>query len=66
MYICSCTSYYRELVVGLRTQFCTLLEMVLEYDYIPHTYKILGTQFCETLSHPSSRTFHLLELTTLI
>jgi hypothetical protein len=40
--------------------------MVLEHDYIPHTYKIVGTQFCDTLSHPSFRTFVLLELTTLI
>jgi hypothetical protein len=27
MCICVCTSYYCELVVGLRTQFCTLLEV---------------------------------------
>ncbi len=40
--------------------------MVLEHDYIPHTHKIVGTQFCDTLSHPSFRTFSLLELTTLI
>jgi hypothetical protein len=67
MCICICTSYYCELVVGLRAQFYTLLEvcggwelgcltldtetslyaedrglqvlMVLEHDYIPHTYK---------------------------
>ena len=29
--------------------------MVLDHDYIPHTYKIVGTQFCDTLSHPSFR-----------
>ena len=23
--------------------------MVLEHDYIPHTYKIVGTQFCDTV-----------------
>ncbi len=45
--------------------------MVLEHDYIPHTcnltqptyiphtHKIVGTQFCVTLSHPSFRTFRL-------
>ena len=65
MRICVWTSYNCELVVGLRAQFCTLLEvwggwelhvdashenglyaedrglqvpMVLEHDYIPHTY----------------------------
>jgi hypothetical protein len=41
--------------------------MVLtEHDYIVHRYKIVGTQFCDTLSHPSFRMFLLLELTTLI
>ena len=69
--ICVCTSYHCELVVGLRKQFWTLLltfdiedrgiqvSMVLDHNYIPHT-------FCDTLSHPSFRTFRLLELTTLI
>ena len=27
--------------------------IVLDHDYIPHTHKIVGTQFCDTLSHPS-------------
>jgi hypothetical protein len=40
--------------------------MVLEHDYIPHTYKIVETRFCDALFHPSLRTFRLLELTTLI
>jgi hypothetical protein len=31
----------------------SLIPMVLDHDYIPHTYKIVGTQFCDTLSHPS-------------
>ena len=32
--------------------------IVLDHDYIPHTHKIVGTQFCDTLSHTSFRTFH--------
>ena len=31
----------------------------IQPTYIPHTYKIVGTQFCVTLSHPSFRTFIL-------
>ena len=38
----------------------------IQPTYIQHTFKIVRTQFSVTLSHPSFRTFRLLELTTLI
>jgi hypothetical protein len=74
MCICVFTSYYSEMVVGLRVQFCTLLGVrglgirMLTLDtktslfaedqgfQVPMTLnhdKIVGTQFWNTLSHPS-------------
>ena len=72
--ICVFTSYCCELVVGLRTQFCTLVDSNYRWSWIMITYHIHTTHIhtayiknCGyTLSHPSFRMFHLLELTTLI
>jgi hypothetical protein len=53
-----CTSYYCKLVVGLRTQFCTLVE-VWGARELPRMLTL------DTKSRPSFRTFHLPEMTTL-
>ena len=72
MRICVITSYYCKVVVGLETQFCTLVRGVrglgirmltldtktslyvedrgLQVPMVLEDDKIVGTQFCDTLS----------------